>query len=234
MANKKGSGILLVMAEMPAEIEEEFNQWYNEEHIKEILSYPGFLNAARYVAVSGGPKYVACYEMESVDALESAEWLQHQKTPTEWSKKINLGRSATWIVGRLYRQIFPVEVTPSVAQSDMAPVLQIGRMAVPAQDEDRFNEFYNTVYAPNYEKVPGCIRFRRYQMVTDSAGLAASLPDENQYSVVYELEHDKVSQTPEWEAARVESGGPLGDTFPRMKHARGSPGIYRKIFQLES
>ena len=226
------------MTEMPADVEEEFNRWFNEEVIAEMLSFPGFLNAARYVAVSGGPKYLACYEMESIAALESAEWLHHRKTPTEWSTKINLGGSATWIVGRLYRQIFPVEVTQSVAQSGMAPVLAIGRMTVPADDEDRFNEFYNTVYAPNYEKVPSCIGFRRYHVVFDSAGVtgsfAGSLPDENQYSVVYELEHDKVSQSPEWEAARRESGGPLGDTFPRMKHARGSPGIYRKIFQLES
>ena len=234
MANKKGSGLLLVIVDMPAEREEEFNRWYNEEHIPEVLGYPGFLNAARYVAVSGSPKYLACYELENAAVLDTPEWLHHRKNPTEWSKKIDLGGSAARSASNLFRQIFPLEVSQSVAQSDMAPVLQIGRMAVPAQDEDRFNEFYNTVYAPNYEKVPGCIRSRRYQVVADSLGIPGKSTEENKYSVVYELEHDKVSQTPEWEAARKESGGALGDTFPRMKHAEGSPGIYRKIFQLES
>ena len=49
------------------------------------------------------------------------------------------------------------------------------------------------------------------------------------YSVVYEFEHEKVSQSPEWLATR--------DAHPdnaRMRglmvHANGSPGIYKKIF----
>ena len=36
----------------------EFNAWYNEEHVPERLSAPGFLNAARYEALRGGPRYL--------------------------------------------------------------------------------------------------------------------------------------------------------------------------------
>ena len=234
MANKKGSGLLMVLVDMPADKEDEFNRWYNEEHLAQILGFPGFLNAARYVAVSGSPKYLTSYELENAAALGSQEWMYHAGHQSEWSNKINLMGTATTMVANLYTQIFPVEVTGSVAQSDMAPVLQVGRMTVPKEDEDAFNQFYNTVYAPNYEKVPGCIRFKRYSVVTDSAAIGATSPDENKYSVIYELEHDKVSQSAEWLAARKDSGGPLGDTFPRMRHAPGSPGIYKKIFQLDS
>ena len=70
--------------------------------------------------------------------------------------------------------------------------------------------------------MPGCIRFRRYRAVRG----------EPQYSVVYEFEHEKVSQSAEWAAARETSGGALGDKFPQMKHAPGSPGIYKKIFPV--
>ena len=48
MANKKGSGLMIVWADIPADKEEDFNKWYNEEHMKELLSVPGVLNAARY------------------------------------------------------------------------------------------------------------------------------------------------------------------------------------------
>ena len=72
MAKKKGMGLLVVSTDMPADKEEEFNRWYNEEHISELLAIPGILNAARYQAVSGlafagggAPKYVACYELVS-------------------------------------------------------------------------------------------------------------------------------------------------------------------------
>ena len=145
-----------------------------------------------------------------------------RKDGTEWSKRMSPRVIGTNLVDGLYQQIFPLKVSDTVAQSDMAPVLQIGRMAIPPADEDRFNQFYNTVYAPNYEKVPGCIRFRRYSAVRG----------EPKYAVVYEFEHENVSQSPEWEAARRESGGLLGNTFPLMRHASGSPGIYKKIFPL--
>jgi hypothetical protein len=79
MAAKKGDGLLMVYCDVAAEHEEEFNRWYNNEHIPERLSIPGVLNAARYQAVAGGPKYLACYELASVDAWYAEarqKWLQ--------------------------------------------------------------------------------------------------------------------------------------------------------------
>ncbi len=221
MANKKGAALLLVMVDLPSDKEEEFNQWYDEEHLEMVLSLPGFLDAARYEAVMGGHKYLACYELESTAALDTPEYVHIRDNPTEWSKRMDPRIIATNLIVNLYQQIFPTEVSQTVAQSEMAPVLQVGRMSIPLDQEAEFNHYYNTVYAANYEKVPGCIRFRRY---TAAMG-------EPKYSVLYELEHDKVSQSPEWLAARKQSGGALGDTYPRMKHADGSPGIYNKILR---
>ena len=62
MATTKGTALLMVWSEVPAEHEAEFNRWYNEEHLAERLSVPGFLSAARYEAVKGGPKHlVLCH-----------------------------------------------------------------------------------------------------------------------------------------------------------------------------
>jgi hypothetical protein len=55
----------------------DFNTWYNEVHIPEILAEPGFLKAERYRAVARIPgegppayRYLAIYEINSVaDAL---------------------------------------------------------------------------------------------------------------------------------------------------------------------
>ena len=51
--------------------------------------------------------------------------------------------------------IHPQAVTPAIAAPRMAPVLQLGRMGVPRAADGEFNTWYNTVYVPNYEKVPG-------------------------------------------------------------------------------
>ena len=45
---KKGTGLLMVWADVPADKEEEFNRWYNEEHLPERMAIPGFLGGARY------------------------------------------------------------------------------------------------------------------------------------------------------------------------------------------
>ena len=65
MANQKGSGLLMVWADVPADKEPDFNRSYNEEHLAERLAIPGFLSGARYEAVKGGPKHLAVYELES-------------------------------------------------------------------------------------------------------------------------------------------------------------------------
>ena len=223
MVDKKGKGLFVVWVDVPADKEEDFNRWYNEEHLDELLATPGVINAARYAAVSGSPKYLACYELENVEVRDTPEYRVHLDQPTEWSKRVNLQGIATRMISNNYRQIFPLNVSREVSQSDMAPVLQIGRMSIPAEQEDEFNEFYNTIYAPNYEQVEGCRSARRYALYNGNGP---------KYSVVYELEHDKVSQSQEWLAARQKSGGILGDTFPRLEHDEGSPGIYKKIFPL--
>ncbi len=83
MADRKGRGLLMVYADVPAEREEEFNRWYNEEHIPERRSIPGVLDAARSVAVKGGPKYLACYELTDPQAWYAEEWQKHLTNPTE-------------------------------------------------------------------------------------------------------------------------------------------------------
>jgi uncharacterized protein DUF4286 len=85
MAAKKGDGLLMVYCDVAAEHEEEFNRWYNEEHIPERLAIPGVLNAARYQAVAGGPKYLACYELASPEAWHTEAWQRWLRNPTPWS-----------------------------------------------------------------------------------------------------------------------------------------------------
>ena len=53
---KKGEGLFLVYTDLiDPKYEEEFNAWYNTEHLPELLTLPGFLDAARYVATRGAP-----------------------------------------------------------------------------------------------------------------------------------------------------------------------------------
>jgi len=62
----------MVYVDIDAQHAPEFNEWYNKEHLPELLSVPGILSAARYEAVKGGPQYLACYELESVAVMQTS------------------------------------------------------------------------------------------------------------------------------------------------------------------
>lgn len=219
MANKKGTALLMVWADIPADKEADFNKWYNEEHLAELLSVPGVLNAARYEAVKSGPKHLACYELENAGVVETPAFKDRPRT--EWGQRVSPSLIGNPVISNVYEMIRPAALSADAANSDMAPALQIGRMAVPADQEDQWNTWYNNVYTANYEKVPGCIRARRFRAVRG----------EPKYSVVYEFENDKVSETDEWMKQR--DINPDNEKMRNMMtHATGSPGVWVKTFQL--
>ena len=67
-------GLLLVMADIDPAIEHDFNQWYEQEHLAERMAIPGFLRARRFTAIEGSPKYLALYDLESLEVLNSAQY----------------------------------------------------------------------------------------------------------------------------------------------------------------
>ena len=221
MTVKNGTGLLMVWADVPADREPDFNRWYNEEHLAERLAIPGFLAAARYEAVKGGPKHLAVYELESAAVMQSEAYTRVQKNPTPWTRRCSPEVIGTTYIRNIYTMIHPGALTPTAAARGMAPALQLGRMDVPADVDREFNEWYNTIYVPNYEKVPGVIRGRRYRAVVGTPT----------YLTFYEFEHPKVSESAAWLAQR--DAVPLSARMrAHMRHAAGSPGVYVKTFEV--
>ena len=165
MVKKRGTAIMVVYTDVAVEHDADFNAWYNQEHLPERLSNPRFLDGARYEALRGGPRYLAVYELESAEALQSDEYLRHRANPTDWSKRVSPLMGAGGMVRNVYTQSHPAESDPHTLGRGMAPVLQIGRMDVPPEIEDKYNYFYDNVRTPGNLKIPGCMQVRRYQSV---------------------------------------------------------------------
>ncbi len=222
MVKLKGTGMLAVWSEVPPEHEEEFNEWYNQEHISERLSVPGVLSAARYEAVKSGPKHLAVYELEHPSVMQSSEYVTLKNNPTKWSKRMSPDVIGTTYIRNVYEMIFPTVLTYEVATSPTAPALQVGRMNIPNNLDNVWNDWYNQVYVPNYETVKGVIRGRRYQAVEGSP----------KYMTFYELESAMVSQTEEWQ--KQQTAHPANEKMREaMQHEFDSPGIWVKTFELE-
>jgi hypothetical protein len=82
-----GQGMLLTSMDIDAADEPDFNRWYDREHLEERVAIEGFLEARRYIAINGSPKYLFLYSTKSIDVLDSAPYRARLANPTEWSKK---------------------------------------------------------------------------------------------------------------------------------------------------
>jgi hypothetical protein len=90
---ESGSGVLLILSEAPAGVEERFNEWYDEDHAPARLGVPGVRTARRYKQVAmpgdvgadaeasepddgseGLVSYLAEYELDTREALNSEEY----------------------------------------------------------------------------------------------------------------------------------------------------------------
>ena len=82
-------GLLFATMEPPANIEEEFQDWYDTEHFPERQSCPGFLTANRFVCVDGWPRYLAMYDLEDVEVLrgEGYHKIAHERY-SAWTHRI--------------------------------------------------------------------------------------------------------------------------------------------------
>ncbi|HWG04126.1 MAG TPA: hypothetical protein VG271_03845 [Beijerinckiaceae bacterium] len=86
-----GKGMLLTSMDVDASDEADFNRWYDREHLLERVAIEGFLEARRYVAHQGSPKYLCLYSTATFDVLDSPAYRTALMNPTDWSNT-NLAR----------------------------------------------------------------------------------------------------------------------------------------------
>src|SRR6476646_9094702 len=81
-----GKGMLLTSMNIDPAHEAEFNRWYDREHLEERVAIDGFLEARRYVAHDGSPKYLSLYSTETFEVLDSPAYRTALANQTAWSK----------------------------------------------------------------------------------------------------------------------------------------------------
>ena len=81
MAPTEASAILMVAINVDELVEQDFNSWYDEEHIPNLSSVRGVLSARRFKSAGGTHDYVALYHLESEDVTYSEAWSEAINTP---------------------------------------------------------------------------------------------------------------------------------------------------------
>jgi hypothetical protein len=99
-------GFLLVLMQPPPTIEEEFNAWYDTEHVPERLAVPGVETALRFSSTTGAaPKYLAMYDLSAESVLDTDAYRNVAgANSSPWTRRVT-GR--TKVYRSVGSQIFP-------------------------------------------------------------------------------------------------------------------------------
>ncbi len=88
---RKTAGLLFVWADVDPSFEDDYNRWYDQEHVEERVRIPGFISGTRYHVVGTGRRYLGLYRTESLDVFDTAAYKAAFTHQTPWSVT-NLGR----------------------------------------------------------------------------------------------------------------------------------------------
>jgi hypothetical protein len=99
-------GFLLVLMQPPTNLEEEFNAWYDTEHVPERLAVPGVLTAVRFGSVTGAtPAYLAMYDLQTEQVLDSEAYIRVAgDNSSPWTKRVT---GKTKVYRSVGNQIYP-------------------------------------------------------------------------------------------------------------------------------
>ena len=208
-----GNTLLFTATDVDPADEAALNDWYDNRHVPQRVAVPGFLNARRWEALEGGPKYLALYDLAGLDVLQTAEYKALSQPPMRTEVDIERAKTFKNPVRVVMQQI-------AQAGSAMAPAADAvkGLLMVSLQPEagyeDEFNDWYTTEHIEYGARVPGLLRVRRFKAVEGSPT----------YVALWELADPNLPNTQAWRQAL---DTPWAVRI-RQHYARNFRGIYKQ------
>ncbi len=87
----KEPGILAIWHDCAAGSEETFEHWYQNEHLIERVSVPGFRCGRRYEVCSGDRQYFTYYEADTPEVFTGSDYVDRLNDPTPLTREVMSG-----------------------------------------------------------------------------------------------------------------------------------------------
>jgi len=213
-----GKGMLLTSMDIDPSDEAEFNRWYDREHLLERVAIDGFLEARRYIAHQGSPKYLCLYSTATFEVLDSPTYRTVLMNPTDWSKT-NLARFKNMI-----RAI--ARITVSRGQGRGA-ALGIVRLRPRAGDKDKLRTALRDRLDP--EKLDGIISMH---LIESDPALSRPITDDPPVSDPGSGDWFVLIDATDVRAVAAAITGRLGDVPAPMAAETISTGVYKLMWDL--
>src|SRR5260370_3729935 len=150
-------GILIAAMDFSNVAEDEFNDWYDTEHIPERQRVPGFLACQRWIGADNPKQSVATYDLESVSVLQGPGY-----RAIRGENLSPLSKRETARVQRLGRfQGHQIPPPDDASPKNPGALLLVAMTPAPAV-ETAFNAWYDTQHLPAPAPVPGDLCAARF------------------------------------------------------------------------
>jgi hypothetical protein len=183
-------GLLVAGFDYSAVSEDEFNDWYDTEHIPERQRIPGFVNCERWVGADNAKISIATYDLKSLDVLKSEAYRKIAgENLSPWSKRMT-GKSK-----RICRFEAEQLAPGDRAAPQAAGGLLLFAMNIAPEAEQELNAWYDEEHIPRLSAVSGCLSARRFEVVS------AVSDGSQRYLALYHLTGPEVCSSKSWEVA---------------------------------
>jgi len=180
-------GLLIAAFDITACPEDEFNDWYDTEHVPDREKVPGFLTLERWVDAEKPKVALAIYDLQSVDVLQSPPYLAiGYHNPSPWTRR--LMPKCKRVLRFVGDQVAPGNV---IAPKNAGGMLFMGFNLEPGSEAE-YARWMDEEHLPRLARVPGVLSARRF----------VGAEGTHKYVAVYHLMSPEVCSSPEWLEAR--------------------------------
>ncbi len=182
----EAKGLITVRLHTAAKHEDEFNDWYDMEHVPQLTALPGFVRTRRYRCDTADIRYLAWYETTDA-SVEGGPYFQGiVSNPTPWSLRIRKHYGE-----HRERMNFELMCEVGALPQPDAPWMYIVHTDIPDHIVEEYNAWYDSEHLPRCVGIPGVLRARRYAAVACTSGHSGP-----KYLTAYELTGPDVWESP--------------------------------------
>jgi hypothetical protein len=194
----------------------EFNDWYEHEHLPDMLAIPGFTAAQRFVTVKTGtptstlPPYLALYDVATRNLDATNAEVGHRMTNGSLRKGAAIDYPG--IVTVIYAPLGAPQFAKQFSGTTTAPpnaghtelkTFELIVFSNPVKGQEvEFNHWYDSTHVPDVLHVPGFISGQRFKLAENKSP-GADIP---RYLVRFEFESYDLDATIAEIGARIKSG----------------------------
>ena len=181
------NGLLIAAFNYRNVARDEFNDWYDTEHVPERSRVAGFLNCQRWIGADDANVSVATYDLSALSVLQSPAYRAiAYDNLSPWSQRV-VGRCE-----RLLRFEGSQTLPGDAAAPGAAQALLLNAMNAAPEHEADFNRWYDEEHIPALAAVPGVLCARRFRAASTTL---------QKYVALYHMESPEVCSTQAWTKA---------------------------------